>query len=61
MKQDNVLYLQLAGGEINVVPTNKKDFLKLFGDKESSVNQLLKSKGYSFKEESDIIKILNDL
>lgn len=61
VKEDNVLYLQLAGGEIKEVPTNKKDFIKLFGENESKVNQIMKSEGYSFKEESDIIKILNSL
>jgi hypothetical protein len=59
VKDSDVYYIQLGEGEIIEVPTNKKEFLKMFGDKESKVSDLLKKEGYNFKDEKDIIKIMN--
>lgn len=61
IKDTDVLFVQFGEGQIMEVPTSRKDFLKLFGENESKVNQLIKSEGYSFKDEKDIIKILNSL
>ncbi|MET3732236.1 hypothetical protein [Moheibacter stercoris] len=61
IKENDVLFVQFGEGQILEIPTSRKEFLKIFGENESKVNQLIKSEGYSFKDEKDIIKILNSL
>jgi hypothetical protein len=61
VKDSDVLYIQFGSGDIVEIPTNRKEFVKIFGENESKVNDLIKKEGYSFKNERDIIQIMNKL
>lgn len=60
-KADDVYFIQFGEGEIIEVPTSRKEFLKIFGENEKMVSDLIKKEGYSFKDHKDIIKILNSI
>lgn len=61
VKDSDVYYIQFGTGDIVEIPTIRKEFIKIFGENESKVNDLIKKEGYSFKDEKDIIKIMNAL
>lgn len=61
-RRDNDIYfIGLADGNIVEMPTKKKELLKMFPNKEKEIEAFLKSNKTSFKEENDLIVLVNYL
>lgn len=58
-KKENDLYLIGVDGKIKEMPSKKKEFLKLFPNKEKEIESFLKSKKISFKDEKDLLLLIN--
>lgn len=60
-RKDGDIYLIQNRDKIVEMPTKKKDLLKLFPDKEKSIESFIKSNKISLKEETDLISLVNYL
>lgn len=60
-RKDNDIFLIQMGNDIVEMPTKKKALLKLFNDKEEEIETFLKTNKTSFREETDLIALVNYL
>ncbi len=61
LQENDVFYVKIGNGNIIKVPKSKKEFLKLFGENEPVVSNLLKENSYSLKDESHLNLIFSQL
>jgi len=61
VKQKDEFFLKIDEGEIAGFPSSKKNFSKLFGDKEKEVADYLKKNNYSLSTENDLKIVVNFL
>lgn len=61
VKEKDIFFLRINDGEITEVPSSKKDFAKLFGDKEKEVLDYLKKNNSSLTAENDLKIVFNYL
>lgn len=60
-KKDDSIYLIEYSNSIKEMPSKKKELLKMFPNKEKEIETFLKSNKTSFKEEKDLILLVNYL
>lgn len=60
-KDSNIYFIGLGNGNIVEMPTKKKELLKMFPNKEKEIEEFLKSNKISFKDEKDLIVLVNYL
>ena len=56
-----IYFIGLGNGNIVEMPTKKKELLKMFPNKEKEIEEFLKSNKISFKDEKDLIVLVNYL
>ncbi len=60
-KDSDVFLIGLSDGNITEMPSKKKDLLKMFPNNEKQIEDFLKSNKISFKDENDLISLVNYL
>lgn len=60
-KDSDIYLIGLADGNIVEMPTKKKELLKMFPNKEKDIEGFLKSNKISFKDEKDLLLLVNYL
>ncbi|SMC50087.1 hypothetical protein [Moheibacter sediminis] len=61
VKEKDVFFLRINDEEITLLPSSRKDFSKLFGDKEKEVMDYLKKNNSSLNAENDLKIVFNYL
>lgn len=61
IKEKDTFFLKIGDGEINAAPDSKKNFSRLFGEKEKEIMDYLKKNNYSLSNENDLKIVFNYL
>jgi hypothetical protein len=59
IKADKEYYLKLSDNTVIPLPKNKKQIQQIYPNKTGEINTFFKTNDYSFKEETDLISIVN--
>lgn len=60
-KDSDIFFIGIADGNIAEMPTKKKELLKMFPNNEKEIETFLKTNKISFKDEEDLILLVNYL